>query len=334
MTKPWPLRTWASLFASAIVVSSATALAQTPSPEPQTPDQTPPPAAVVPAPAPAQNPPALEGEIFPRMSNGAIMLGKDSWIRIGLQAQVWADDLQAGSGAATAATDGSYALNLLLRRARLIVGTQVNKDVNLWFQLDAPRLGTGTTATTLPVVTCSTAQNATTMALTTTCASAVGKRFNAQDGGGELLQDAWGEIKFAGDAFMLELGLMVIPFSHNELQSTTTFLALDVSTVATQVPFTSGTRDVGFQLKGYELDDKLEWRLGVFSGNRQATNGTNVLGHNMPRITGHLQYDFMDAQKGYVYGGHFFGKQKHLGLSAGFDVEKNDDIQGAMGATT
>lgn len=332
MNKPWTLRTWASLFASAIVVSSATALAQTPPPAeqpPTPPAEPPPPAAVTPPPAG----PVLEGEIYPRMSNGAIMLGKETWIRIGLQAQVWADYLQAGAGGGAAATDGSYGLNMILRRARLIVGAQINKDVNLWFQFDAPRLGTGTLATTLPVVTCSTTQNAMTMALTTTCGTTVGKRFNAQDGGGEILQDAWGEVKFAGDAFMLETGLMVIPFSHNELQSTTTFLALDVGTVSTAVPFTSGTRDIGFQFKGYVLDEKLEYRLGVFSGNRQGTNGENVLGHNMPRITGHLQYDFLDVQKGYVYGGHFFGKQKHLGISAGFDVEKNDDIQ-AMGATT
>jgi len=334
MTKPWTLRTWASLFASAIVVSSATALAQTPPPEPQpTPPAEPPPPAAVTPPPPAA--PVSEGaEIYPKMSNGAIMVGKDAWIRLGVQAMVWADYLQAGSGAATAATDGSYSLNLILRRARVLVGAQINKDVNLFFQLDAPRLGTGTNATTLPVVTCSTTQNAMTMALTTTCATAVGKRFNAQDGGGEILQDGFGEIKFAGDAFMLEAGLMLVPFAHNEIQSTTTFLSLDVSTVATSMPFTSGTRDTGFQFKGYELDDKLEWRLAVMAGNRQGTNGTNVLGHNMPRIAGHIQYDFMDAQKGYTYGGHFFGKQSHLGISAGFDVQKNDDVQGAMGVTT
>src|SRR5262249_16714265 len=112
-----------------------------------------------------------------------------------------------------------------------------------------------------------------------------------------------------------------------------TFLALDVSTVATSMPFTSGTRDAGFQFKGYELDDKLEWRLAVMAGNRQGTNGSNVLGHNMPRLAGHIQYDSMPPTKGYTYGGPVFGKQSPLGISAGFDLQKNDDVQGAGGAT-
>jgi hypothetical protein len=132
---------------------------------------------------------------------------------------------------------------------------------------------------------------------------------------------------------MIEGGLMVIPFSHNELQSTTTFLTLDVGNTSTQTPFTSGTRDTGFQVKGYVADDKLEYRLGVFAGNRQAANGTNPVGHNMPRITGKLQYQIFDPDKGYVYAGHTYGKKKLLGLSAGFDFQKNDDIQAADGST-
>src|SRR5262249_50635963 len=147
MTKPWTRRTWAALVASAIVVSSATALAQTPpppeaAPAPPSPEVTPPPpppAVVAPAPPPA-------AETFPKFANNMLMLTKDAGIRVGLQLQTWVDFLQAGSGAAPAATDGSYALNFLLRRARILVAANINKDINMFFQLDAPRLGTGTTA--------------------------------------------------------------------------------------------------------------------------------------------------------------------------------------------
>src|SRR5262249_36235684 len=146
---------------------------------------------------------------------GEIMIAKDVWLRAGLQVQFWYDLLQSGSGAAVAATDGSYANNFLLRRGRALLAAGF-KDMNMFLQLDVPRLRTGTVATNLPAVTCTTTQNATTMAFTTTCASSVGKRFNAQDGGGTIVQDFWGELKLAGDAFMIEAGLMVIPVSHNE----------------------------------------------------------------------------------------------------------------------
>jgi hypothetical protein len=328
-------RWFPSSLATAWLLASGVASAQTPPPD-QTPPPPPPAEVTPPPPPPAEAPPPVKVELetYPKVGkSNEIFVTKDLWVRVGGQVQVWFDYLQAGSGAAMAPTDGSYAVNFLVRRGRAIISAGY-KEANVFFQLDAPRLGLGTLATTLPVVNCTTTQNAMTMALTTTCASAVGKRFNAQDGGGAIVQDAWGEIKLAGDAFMIEGGLMVIPFAHNELQSTTTFLTLDVSTVATQVPFTSGTRDVGLQLKGYVADDKLEYRLGVFSGNRQATNGTNVLGHNMPRIAGKLQYQFFDVDKGYVYVGHTYGKRKILGLSAGFDVQKNDDVQAADGSTT
>ncbi len=297
---------WSSLAASALLLGAATASAQTP------PDQQPPPPADVtaPPPPPAEpSPAAVEGETFPRMGKShEIMVAKDVWFRFGLQAQVWADWLQ--SSTRVNGSDGAYSQNMFLRRARFIAAAQFLKNVNVWFQFDAPRLGQA-------------------LAGGTTDAPTATKRFNAQDGGGEILQDAWGEIKLAGDALMLEVGLMVIPFARNELQSTTTFLTLDIGNTSALVPNTSGTRDLGFELKGYLLEDHLEYRAGIFSGARQPVNATagNPVAHNFFRLTGMLQYDVFDVEKGYVYAGHNFGKKKILAVNAGFDFQKNDAPQ-------
>src|SRR5262249_8249162 len=73
----------------------------------------------------------------------------------------------------------------------------------------------------------------------------------------------------------------------------------------------------------------------VFSGLRQPTNGNNPTAHNAPLISGKLQYQFFDPDaKGYVYSGMTYGKRKLLGVSAGFQFQKGDDLTTALGTTT
>lgn len=319
------LRWSGSLVALALMLASAAASAQTPPPDQPLPGEppAPSPAPAVTAPPAPESGPTLEGERFPYMGKThEIMVGKDTWFRFGLQAQVWYDALQGNVPFANG-DDGGYTHQMFIRRARLIVASQLMKNVSIWFQFDAPRIGGALSNAGVTVNPDGTA----------TATSSIGKRFNAQDGGGELLQDAWAEIKLAGDAFMLEVGLMVIPFGRNELQSTTTFLTLDIGNTSALVPNTSGTRDVGFELKGYLLDDHLEYRAGIFSGARQAASAADqhALGHNFFRLTGLLQYDLFDVEKGYVYAGHNFGKKKILAITGGFDFQDNDSTTNAMG---
>src|SRR5262249_53305072 len=149
------------------------------------------------------------------------------------------------------------------------------KNVGAFVLFDQPNLGLS--AVTTPA--------------TETTPAVVSKTFSPA-----IVQDAFGEIKFYGDAFMLEVGLFVPPFSHNGLQSTSSWIPLDVANTAAVVAgaATVTLRDTGLQLKGYELDDHFEWRLGVFSGLRQPTNGNNPTAHNAPLISGKLQYQFFD----------------------------------------
>jgi len=236
-----------------------------------------------------------------------ILLTPDTYLRFGFQGQAWINYNQALSDA------GNYSLDLYLRRARFFAAAQFFGDLTVFVLFDTPNLGkavqtgTGDTAT-------------------------VSKGFTPA-----IVQDMWGEVKFLGDELMLEAGLMVVPFSHNGLQSTSSYLGLDVSNTAAVLAgtATSVLRDTGFQLKGYEMEDHLVFRLFVGSGLRQPANGSNPVAHNAPRVTGHVQYAILEPDvKGYVFQGMTYGRKKMLNLSAGFDVQKGDDITTMTGTTS
>ncbi len=310
MTKSLSFRTkWsASLVASALMVASATASAQT-QPGPVTGEPT-----VTPTPSPA--PPVEEPKpavTYPKMAGSGtmIMMGPESWVRFGFQIQSWTTYIQSTTKAPSG-SDGGYSLDFYLRRARFFAAVQFFKDVNAFILFDSPNLGRSTQ----------------TGAGTAESPFVVSRNFTPA-----IVQDAFGEVKFAGDAFMLEAGLMVWPFSHNGLQSTTSYLGLDVSqsVVNGAGTNTSVLRDTGLQLKGYELDDKLEFRLFVGAGLRQAAHGDAPLAHNGPRVTLHLQYQFFEPDvKGYVYTGQSFGRRKLLGVSAGFDYQSAENVDKPM----
>ena len=258
-------------------------------------------AAAQPAPEAAPAP-----ETYPHMGKThEIMVGPDTWFRFGVQAQLWINYQQSPTRVDD--SDGGYAFDELLRRARFIVAAQLVKNVSAFILFDSPNLGRTTVTGSGDTL-------------------AVSKNFSPA-----IVQDAFAELKVAGDAFMIEGGLMVLPFSYNGLQSTTSYRVLDVSSTAAVLAgaATSAFRDVGLQFKGYLLDSKLEYRVGAFSGLRQGPDGADPAGHNPPRVAGRLHYQFFDVEKGYVYSGHTFGKRKLLGVGAGFDFQKPGEIGGA-----
>lgn len=178
---------------------------------------------------------------------------------------------------------GGYAQNFYLRRIRFIVAGDIGKDIYFFFETDDPNLGK------------------TPKALNT----------------GFLVQDAFLEWK-AKNWLRLDGGIILVPFSHNGLQSTVSYFTLDLSPVAT-VNNTStqsaALRDTGFQLRGFLLKDKLLYRVGVFDGVRNAD------ARNSLRSAGYVQYNFVGTEKSYVLPGTTLGKTKLLAVSGGFDTQ-------------
>jgi hypothetical protein len=174
-----------------------------------------------------------------------------------------------------------YQQNFFLRRARIIVAGDVGKDVSFFFETDDPKLGI------------------------------TPKNLAA----GFIIQDAMIEWRPAKQLH-LSGGLFIVPFTRNGLESTLSYLTLDLSPIAAvnnSATQSSALRDMGFQFKGFFAKDRLHYRIGAFDGQRDAN------GHNSLRTTGYLQYDFFDREKGYLFSGTGLGKAKILAVDAGFD---------------
>ncbi len=208
--------------------------------------------------------------------------------RLGFQLQGWADFLQDP-------VSQGYSRNFFLRRVRLILAGNVAKNVSFFFLTDNPRLGN------------------------------TPKALDA----GFLVQDAFGEWKVLGnDMFIFDVGKMLVPFTRNSLQSTSSHLALDAGTWTFLQDAGAGNglqgdagRDLGFQFKSYLAADHLEVRAGVFDGFRAPANAAGASSRNPPRFLGRVVYNFLDTEKGYVSVGTNLGKKKILAIGGGYDTQ-------------
>ena len=204
-----------------------------------------------------------------------VVKSDDTTFKFGFQGQLWADCTQDPTGAQ------GYQQNIYLRRARIIMGGDIGKDLSFFVETDDPKLGL-------------TPKNLTS---------------------GLLLQDALLEWRPSA-VFQLVGGLFIVPFLRNGLQSTLTYITLDVSAISTitnGATQSSALRDTGFEAKGFFLKDHLLYRLGEFAGAR------DVNGHNPARTAGYVQYDFFTAEKGYLFNGTTLGMQRVLAVDAGVD---------------
>jgi hypothetical protein len=203
---------------------------------------------------------------------------EDVAIRFGFVGQFradWAQDSSAGGH--------GYQQNLYMRRGRFIVSGQVGESISFFFDTDDPNLGRAP------------------------------KAMNS----GFLIQDAFVEWK-ANRALQISGGEMFAPYSRQELQSVTSYYSADLSPVATvsnSATASSALRDMGFAARGFFFDDRLQYRAGVFQGERDP-NSQNAL-----RTAAYVQYDFFDREKGYSHTGTALGKSRILALDAGVDKQ-------------
>jgi hypothetical protein len=220
---------------------------------------------------------------------------EDVTLKFGIQGQFWADWTQDAT-AASAGAQG-YAQNFYLLRARLMMAGTMGDNISFFFQTDDPKLGL------------SPAGAASTKTLTTGNATSPGF----------IIQDAFVEYK-VNDHLQLAGGEMLVPSSRQALQSTLSYYTVNisaVSTVANAATSESALRDVGFQARGYFFNDRLQYRGGVFAGERDAD------GRNSLRPAAYLQYDFLDREKEYAYAGTALGKKKILVIDAGGDKQSS-----------
>jgi hypothetical protein len=237
-----------------------------------------------------------------------IKIGDHFAIRMGLQAQVWANTVQDSSVSMMAGQEDGYQNNIYLRRARILAGVKPWDNIELFVLIEGSDLGKSVVAADGKV--------------------SKSASFN--------ILDAYGEITLH-PSFIVTVGNQLVPLTRNILQGTTTYLGLDIgnTSAATFAPLnplqTATLRDAGIQVKG-QFFDRLEYRLGVFSGIRENAVLTpaeqmSTSAENAPRFAGYLQYNFLDPDKGYVFNGTYYGKKRILGISAGGDYQKATDLK-------
>lgn len=189
-----------------------------------------------------------------------------------------------------------YSQNFYLRRARFLMLGYLGSALQTFFQTDDPRVGNaGVTGA---------------------------KNINT----GFTVIDALVQWAFAGDSARLMAGLFLVPNVRQQLTFASHLLSLDTATWCLQegAPLTENAgRDYGIGINGYLLDGRLNYRTGIFSGNRLGTTpeepplGPAAGSRNAIRVAGRAMYDFFDRERtylGYAYYGTFLGQRKILAV--------------------
>jgi hypothetical protein len=173
-----------------------------------------------------------------------------------------------------------------MRRMRVLVGASLSAQTSFFFESDAVNIGK---------------------------VAANGAKTN---GVAMYVQDAQIQHVFMPE-FSVIAGLQLVGIARNGLQSAATLMALNYGSfqfVPTGPLDNSVGRDLGVNFRGFVADERLEYRVGVFSG--RSFNLFSPL-----RVAGRLQYNFFEKEKGFYYGGTYLGAARYLSLGAGVDVQ-------------
>lgn len=184
-------------------------------------------------------------------------------------------------------SDAATAQNLFFRRLRLLAGGSLNERLSFFFETDSPNLGKGTSA-------------------------------GGKEASDIYIQDFVLMYKWSDDQF-IDAGMLLPALSHNSNQSAASLLATDYGPYSflASGPTTSRVgRDYGVRARGYVLNDRLEYRLGIYQGAR-GTDGSNAL-----RLAGRAVYNVFEPEKGLFYAGTYLGSKRVLSLGASIDRQE------------
>ncbi len=184
----------------------------------------------------------------------------------------------------------SWDFDTYLRRMRLMVYGQLNKWVNFFIETDNPNFGKG----------------------------------GEWDASYTFIQDAYLEVNLH-EAFQVDMGMLLLPFSHHGMQGATTLLGMDYHSGLVKYPSRSQKvwRDAGIMLRGLVAKKHIEYRLGLFNGARGKMKTAKDPQDprnpkDLPRLTGRLTFNVFEAEGGAGAGGMFYDglylKQTDAGL--------------------
>lgn len=187
-------------------------------------------------------------------------------------------------------SDTDTAQELYFRRARLLIGGQIAPKWTFFIETDSLNIGKG-------------------------------EADGTKNSGDVFLQD-WAVTYNHSDTFKVDVGMLLIPFSHNGTQSAASLMPVDYgpfSFLESSPTDSRVGRDYGVLARGYLADKHFEYRAGVFSGDR-GTDSTNAY-----RYSGRVVYHVFEPEAGLFYSGTAFGAKKILSIGASFDHQEEYD---------
>ncbi|NIJ45968.1 hypothetical protein FHR24_002439 [Wenyingzhuangia heitensis] len=206
-----------------------------------------------------------------------------------------------GSPAATDASD--WETDFTVYRGRVLIGAQLSKQGNFFMETE----------------------------LTTSVNGANDGTGNKSTRITPMILDAQYEHVFS-DKFSVIGGLQLVSHNRNGIQGAASLMANDFTYY--QYPYNLHPdsplqnnlgRDLGVNFRGFFADEKLEYRLGFFSG-RTSFAGTD---ESPIRTVGRLVYNVFDKDKSFYYSGTNLGKGKTLSIGAGIDTQGDYKAIGA-----
>lgn len=180
-----------------------------------------------------------------------LKVGDTAWFKLGGRMQLWADWNQ------DAATEG-YMQNLYLRRARFSIAGKVTNGVYFYWQTENSNLGKSPKSL----------------------------------GSGFQTLDAIVEWRLA-KTFNIQAGLIYVPMSREAIKGSGSQYLLDTSAYATLATGSlqgSANRDTGVGVRGFVLDDHLEYRVLALQGLRDSGSKYAY------RYVSRLSYNFFDKE--------------------------------------
>jgi hypothetical protein len=185
------------------------------------------------------------------------------------------------------------AQNLFIRRLRILAGGTLAQNLTFFFETDSPNLGKGDAA-------------------------------GNKNTGDVFIQDFVVSYAFAPDNY-IDVGMILPALSHNSGQSAASRMAVDYGDYSFLASGPTGSRvgrDYGLRARGYVLNDKLEYRAGIYQGAR-GVNSSNEL-----RLVGRAVFNVFEAEKGLFYSGTNLGKRKILSFGASLDHQEDYNTLG------
>jgi hypothetical protein len=90
-------------------------------------------------------------------------------------------------------------------------------------------------------------------------------------------------------------------------------------------------RDLGVQARGLVADGHVEYRVGIWQGQRNAATATEQSARNFFRTAARVQINLFDPETGYFYAGTYLGAKKILSIGGSYDFESDYKAYAADG---